>query len=155
MSASNQSIKAAVSVSEMAELCEVSRSRWYELVDAGVFPAPVVILPIKRPVYDRSLIEKCLQIRETGISLGGWPVVWNRKRKKTSLTKQKATPPAKGQTADPLIEPIFDAIKALGLNTTLQAVTDAVAANYPTGIADQGQGDVIRKTFLYLQGKRT
>ena len=155
MSASYQSIKAAVSVSEMAELCEVSRSRWYELVDAGVFPAPVVILPIKRPVYDRSLIEKCLQIRETGISLGGWPVVWNRKRKKTSLTKQKATPPAKGQTADPLIEPIFDAIKALGLNTTLQAVTDAVAANYPTGIADQGQGDVIRKTFLYLQGKRT
>ena len=155
MSAPIQSIKAAVSVSEMAELCEVSRSRWYELVDAGVFPAPVVILPIKRPVYDRSLIEKCLQIRETGISLGGWPVVWNRKRKKTSLTKQKATPPAKGQTADPLIEPIFDAIKALGLNTTLQAVTDAVAANYPTGIADQGQGDVIRKTFLYLQGKRT
>lgn len=155
MSAPNQSIKAAVSVSEMAELCEVSRSRWYELVDAGVFPAPVVILPIKRPVYDRSLIEKCLQIRETGISLGGWPVVWNRKRKKTSLTKQKATPLAKGQTADPLIEPIFDAIKALGLNTTLQAVTDAVAANYPTGIEGQDQGDLIRKTFLYLQGKRT
>ena len=155
MSASYQSIKAAVSVSEMAELCEVSRSRWYELVDAGVFPAPVVILPIKRPVYDRSLIEKCLEIKQSGISFGGWPVVWNRKRKKTSPTKQKATPPAKGQTADPLIEPIFDAIKALGLNTTLQAVTDAVAANYPTGIADQGQGDVIRKTFLYLQGKRT
>ena len=155
MPAPNQTIKAAVSVSEMAELCEVSRSRWYELVDAGVFPAPVVILPIKRPVYDRSLIEKCLQIKETGISLGGWPVVWNRKRKKTSLTKQKATPPAKGQTADPLIEPIFDAVKALGLTATLQAVTDAVAANYPTGIEGQNQGDVIRKTFLYLQGKRT
>ena len=155
MLAPNQSIKAAVSVSEMAELCEVSRSRWYELVDAGVFPAPVVILPIKRPVYDRTLIQKCLEIKESGISLGGWPVVWNRKRKKSSLTKQKATPPVKGQTADPLIEPIFDAVKALGLTTTMQAVTDAVAAYYPTGIADQGQGDVIRKTFLYLQGKRT
>lgn len=155
MPAPNQSIKAAVSVSEMAELCEVSRSRWYELVDAGVFPAPVVILPIKRPVYDRSLIEKCLQIRETGISLGGWPVVWNRKRKKSPLTKQKATPSAKGQTAAPLIEPIFDAVKALGLTTTIQAVTDAVAAIYPTGIEGQDQGDVIRKTFLYLQGKRT
>jgi len=150
-----QQTPAAITVSQMAEMCEVSRSRWYELVDAGVFPAPVVLLSIKRPVYDRNLIQKCLEIKETGISLGGWPVVWNRKRTKTSPTKQKATPPAKGRTADPLIEPIFDAVKALGLTTTMQAVTDAVAANYPTGIADQGQGDVIRKTFLYLQGKRT
>lgn len=155
MPAPNQSIKAAVSVSEMAELCEVSRSRWYELVDAGVFPAPVVILPIKRPVYDRTLIEKCLEIKQSGISLGGWPVVWNRKRKKSSLTKAKTKQPANEKATDPLIEPIFDAVKALGLTTTMQAVTDAVAAIYPTGIEGQDQGDLIRKTFLYLQGKRT
>ena len=66
MHAPNLPIKAAVSVLEMAELCEISRSRWYELVDAGVFPAPVVLLPIKRPVYDRAMIEKCLQIKQTG-----------------------------------------------------------------------------------------
>lgn len=150
-----QQTPAAISVSQMAELCDISRSRWYELVDAKVFPAPVVLLPIKRPVYDRTLIEKCLQIKESGIGLSGSPVVFNRKLKKVWSTKQKATPPAKRLTSDPLIEPIFDAVKALGLTTTMQAVTDAVAAIYPTGIADQGQGDVIRKTFLYLQGKRT
>jgi len=154
MSAHELSFKAAVSVSEMAEMCDLSRSRWYELVDAGVFPAPVVLLPIKRPVYDRLLIEKCLEIRRTGIGLSGTPVVWNRKRKSAWPTKRKATPSAKEQRPDPLMEPIFEAVKALGLNTTLQAVTDSVAALYPTGIADQDQGDVIRKTFLYLQRKR-
>jgi len=148
------SIKAAVSVSEMAELCEISRSRWYELVDAGVFPAPVLLLPIKRPVYDRALIEKCLQIKQTGIGLGGSPVVFNRKRKWAWPTKHKGKPMPKERPNDPLIEPIFDAVKALGLTTTLQAVTEVVAALYPTGIGDQDQGDVIRKTFLYLQGKR-
>ena len=79
MPAHDPPVKAAVSVSEMAELCEISRSRWYELVDAGVFPAPVLLLPIKRPIYDRTLIEKCLQIKQSGIGLGGTPVVFNRK----------------------------------------------------------------------------
>lgn len=155
MPAHDPSVKAAVTVSEMAELCEISRSRWYELVEAGVFPAPVTILPIKRPVYDRSLIEKCLQIKETGIGLGGTPVVFNRKRKWAWPTKNKAKPVAKEKALDPKLEPIFDAVKALGLTTTLQAVTDAVAAKYPTGIDGQDQGDVIRNIFLYLQGKRT
>lgn len=154
MPAPDLSVKAAVSVSEMAEMCEISRSRWYELVEAGVFPAPVTILPIKRPVYDRSLIEKCLQIKETGIGLAGTPVVFNRKLKKTCLMKHKAKPVAKEKALDLNLEPIFDAVKALGLTTTLQAVSDAVAALYPTGIAGQDQGDVIRKTFLFLQGKR-
>lgn len=155
MPAHDPPVKAAVSVSEMAELCEISRSRWYELVDAGVFPAPVILLPIKRPVYDRTLIEKCLQIKQSGIGLGGTPVVFNRKLKKVWPTKHRPKPPAKAQPTDPLIEPILDAVKALGLTTTLQAVTDAVVALYPTGIVSQDQGDVIRKTFLYLQGKRT
>ena len=154
MPAPNLPIKAAVSVLEMAELCEISRSRWYELVDAGVFPAPVVLLPIKRPVYDRAMIEKCLQIKQTGIGLGGTPVVFNRKLKKIWPTKHRTKPPAKEQPTDPLIEAILDAVKALGLTTTAQAVLEAVAVLYPTGIADQDQGDVIRKTFLYLRGKR-
>ena len=154
MSVPDAPVKAAVSVSEMAELCEISRSRWYELVEAGVFPAPVILMPIKRPVYDRTLIEKCLAIKETGIGLSGTPVVFNRKRKRAWPTKHKGKPAANGKPLDPLTEPILNAVKALGLTTTLQAVTDAVAALYPTGIAGQDQGDVIRKTFLYLQGKR-
>jgi len=154
MPAHDPSFKAAVSVSEMAEMCDLSRSRWYELVEAGVFPAPVVLLPIKRPVYDRTLIEKCLEIKRTGIGLSGTPVIWNRKRKSSWPTKHMAKPVAKEQRPDPLMEPIFEAVKSLGLTTTLQTVTDAVVALFPTGIADQDQGDVIRKTFLYLQGKR-
>lgn len=154
MPAPDPPVKAAVSVSEMAELCEISRSRWYELVEAGVFPAPVVLLPIKRPIYDRGLIEKCLQIKQTGIGLGGTPVVFNRKLKKVWPTKHRPKPPAKEPPTNPDIEPILEAVKALGLTTTAQAVTAAVAALYPTGIAGQDQGDVIRKTFLYLQGKQ-
>ena len=154
MTAPDPSIKAAVSVSELAELCGISRSRWYELVEAGVFPAPVTLAPLKRPVYDRTLIEKCLEIKRTGISLGGTPVVWNRKLSKASSARSKTKSPATEKPIEPCIEPILDAVKALGLTPTAQAVNDAIATLYPTGISGQEQGDVIRKTFLYLQGKR-
>lgn len=151
MNVSEVTTKVAVTVGEMAEMCQISRSRWYEMVDAGVFPKPIRLPSVKRPVYDRELITKCLEIRATGIGLNG-PVLFNRRSKKASLPKAKPLP-AKAEAVDPAIEPIVDAIKALGVTTTPQAVCDAVAVLYPTGITGS-QGDVIRKTFLYLQGKR-
>jgi len=150
MNASELSTKAAVSVSEMAELCQISRSRWYEMVASGIFPKPIQLPTMKRPVYDRSLQQKCLEIRATGIGLNG-PVLFNRKPKKGVQPKHKAQLPAKDQR---LVEPILEAIKGLGLSTTPQVVSDAVAMLYPSGIAGQDQGDVIRKVFLHLQATK-
>ncbi len=154
MSASEVPLKAAVSVSEMAEICQISRSRWYELVESGVFPKAVLLPSMKRPVYDRGLQEKCLQIKATGIGLNGVPVLFNRKAKKTGQARQKAQRPARDQRLDPSVEPVLDAIKGLGLNTTPQAVCNAIAALYPTGIAGMDLGDVVRKVFLHLQAPR-
>jgi len=95
----------------------------------------------------------CLDIRRTGIGANGIPVLFNRKPKKTDAAKLKADRPAKGEP-DPAIELLLDALKGLGLSPAPQVVMEAIAALYPTGIAGQDQGDVIRKTFLHLQGKR-
>ena len=89
MTAHEPSSKAAISVSEMAEMCSISRSRWYEMVASGVFPKPIQIPSAKRPVYDRNLQDKCLEIRATGIGLNGAPVLFNRKPKKTEAAKNK------------------------------------------------------------------
>lgn len=86
------------------------------------------------------------------IGLSG-PVLFNRKSTKAAQRQSRLQRPVKSEPVDPANELILDAIKALGVSTTQQAVSDAVAVLYPTGIADN-QGDVIRKTFLYLQGKR-
>ena len=150
MSAREPSAKAAVSVSEMAEMCSLSRSRWYEFMEAGVFPKPIPIPPMKRPGYDWELQQKCLEIRATGIGLNG-PVVFNRKQGRQTRARR----PANNRPFDPAIEPICDAVKALGLTTTPHAVSHAVALLYPTGIASQDQGEVIRSVFLHLQGRHT
>jgi hypothetical protein len=154
MSAQDLPAKVAITVSEMADLCRISRSRFYELMKAGVFPKPVQHPSSMRPLYDVNLIAKCLEIRATGQGLTG-PVLFNRKSKKVGQPKPKAERPAKSPSVDPASETLVDAIKALGLTTSPQAVSEAVATLYPSGITGVEQGDVIRKTFLHLQGKRS
>ena len=149
MSDLNLSAKGFVTVSEMADLCQLSRSRFYDLIDAGAFPKPILHPSSKRPMYDRSLMEKCLDIKQTGIGANGAPVLFNRKTTKALIPLRK-----KPQATQPDHTELLDALKGLGLVTTAQAVTEALATVFPTGHAGIDQGDVIRKVFLTLQGKK-
>jgi hypothetical protein len=141
------SAKSVVTVSEMADLCRLSRSRFYDLIEAGVFPKPAQHPSSKRPMYDRDMQEKCLEIRETGIGANGLPVLFNRK-------PRKGPPPRKLTEKKPDHTELLDALKGLGLTTTPQAVHEAVAALFPNGLTGIDQGDVVRKVFLHLQAKK-
>jgi hypothetical protein len=150
MSEVPSSAKSFVTVSEMADLCQLSRSRFYDLMEAGVFPRPFRHPTSKRPMFDRRLQEMCLAIRESGIDMQGQPILFNRKPRKAPKPQRKKT-----QEKRPDHGEMLDALKELGLVTTPQAVEEALAALFPTGMAGLDQGDVIRRVFLHLQGKRT
>lgn len=152
MSAPEKPLKSAISVTEMADLCEISRSRWYDLVAAGVFPHPVRHPSTKRPMYDLEGQRKCLAIRQTGIGANGLPVLFNRKPKKPAQPRpQRKSEPEKA----PEYSDLLDALKGLGLTATPQGVSEAVGSLFPNGLAGLDQGDVIRKVFLHLQaGKK-
>src|SRR3954471_18232790 len=106
------SAKSVVTVSEMADLCQLSRSRFYDLIEAGVFPKPVHHPSSKRPMYNRDMQEKCLEIRETGIGMNGQPVLFNRKATRTPLPKAQRKPAFVPQ---PDHAHMLDALKGLGL----------------------------------------
>ena len=145
------STKSVITVSEMADLCQLSRSRFYDLIEAGIFPKPVQHPSSKRPMYDRAMIEKCLEIKETGIGANGLPVLFNRKPSRTGQAKPLRK---SAQDKTPDHAELLVALKGLGLTSTAQAVADALAAVFPTGHAGMDQGDVVRKVFLHLQGKK-
>lgn len=149
MSVQEPSDKAALSVSEVAALCLLSRSRFHVLVRAGIFPGPVLNESSKRPYYTQELAQKCVEIRRTGIGQNGQVVLFNRKPKKSS-GKFKPTPPAAPQAHQEIVE----AIKSLGLNVTADAVAGAIAKLFPGGIEKVEQAEAIRKLFLFLQGDK-
>jgi hypothetical protein len=149
MSVPGPPLKSAVTVTEMAEMCEISRSRFYDLMEAGVFPKPVQHPSTKRPMYDLEGQRKCLEIRQTGIGANGLPVLFNRKPKKAAQPRPQRKPEP-GNTPDHA--ELIDALKGLGLTATPQAVAEAVATLFPAGVNALDQGDVIRRVFLHLQG---
>ena len=142
MSVQQSSLKAAVSISEMSEMCRLSRSRFYSLVEAGVFPKPAQRKSSKRPIYDQKLQQKCLDIRRTCIGLNGEPILFNRKSKKERAAKVEAKP----EHAE-----LIDALSELGLKATSEAITESLKKLFPKGITGVDQGVVIKKLFQDIQ----
>ena len=148
MTIQNQSTPAAVTVTQMAELCGLSRSRFYSLIADGVFPPPVQQESAKRPVYVRELIEKCLEIRRTGVALDGQRLVtFNRRRQRSAARPRQATPPPAAAPRGDHSE-IVTGLQSLGLEVTESQVAALMAEHFPDGVNDAGEA--IRKLFLAI-----
>lgn len=141
--------RAAVSVSEMASLCQLSRSRFHTLVREGIFPSPVQPGESKRPYYTQDLIQQCLDIRRTGIGQNGQVVLFNRRSTRKGDRKRTA---ARKPTRE--YPELVESLRALKLNVTGEAVAAAVETVFPGGTEGVEQVEVVRKVFLYLQGRR-
>ena len=99
----------------------LSKSRFYAMMKAGVFPKPIRTAACKRPVFDADLQQKCLEIRQTGIGHNGQPVLFNRKRQKSTSRKfRQDHPPISKEHAE-----LVEAMKSLGLTVKPEEVQTA------------------------------
>jgi hypothetical protein len=149
MSIQEKPRKAVVSVVEMSEMLDLSKSRFYALIQAGIFPQPARHSSCKRPVFDADLQQKCLEIRRTGIGNNGQPVLFNRKRRKGPQKPRQNQQPVTEEQAE-----LIESLKSLGLTATSEDVQAALRELFPNGPAGIEQGEVVRKVFLHLRGKK-
>jgi hypothetical protein len=139
-------LKAAVSVSEMARMLNLSRSRFYQLMQAGVFPAPTRDADTGRPIYTEGLQRACLEVRATGRGDNGQLVVFYGRRKPAGQPTKAARRKA-GQHDD-----LIAALKALGLAAVTEAqVSEALAAAFPAGTGGVEEAEVTRAVFLRVR----
>jgi hypothetical protein len=149
--------KVAVSVAEMARMVGLSRARFYQLMEAGVFPRPERHAETGRPFYSEAQQQVVLDVRRRNCGVNGKPVLFYARRLPASPT------PARSQKGTEKPRPkadadagLVDALKALGLRAvTPSQVAAAVAELYPSGTAGVGEGEVVRAVFLHLKGRAT
>jgi hypothetical protein len=140
-------MKAAVTVTEMAKLVCLSRARFYQLVNEGVFPPPVYCVRTRRPIYVEDLQKVCLEVRQRHCGVNGRPVLFYSARTTGPVKPRKTvTPKPKVQYPE-----VLAAVRALGLAVTSDEVAQAVKSLYPNGLGSIGQPEVIRAVFLHLQ----
>ncbi len=84
--------KMICSVTEMAKKLGLSRARFYQLQNMGVFPTPVHCRHTRRPFYPMDPQEQCLEIRRTPIGANGQPTLFNTKRKAARSQKPSTRP---------------------------------------------------------------
>ena len=132
----------------MADVLGLSKSRFYALIQAGIFPRPAYNEFCKRPVFDADLQNKCLEVRRSGIGCNGQPVLFNRKRRQDSKQRTRQRRPAKTDEQAEIVE----ALKSLGLVANAEEVECARRELYPQGAAGIDAGEVVRQVFLQLRG---
>jgi hypothetical protein len=139
--------KAAVSVSEMARMLGMSRARFYQLLNDGVFPSPRYEVSTKRPFFDEEAQNCCLEVRRRNYGMNGKPVLFYPPR---SAPPQPQPKKAKPKVTAELVE-LIDSLSSLGLMATAEQVEAALKECYPKGVADTDKGEVIRTLFLFLK----
>jgi hypothetical protein len=146
------STKAVVTVSEMARMVGLSRARFYELVEAGVFPSPVYCVSTRRPMYVEELQAICLNVRRKNLGVNGKPVLFYARghRNLTPAVKPSKPPVAKPKPTANHAD-LIDGLTTLGLVATPAQVWEAVAALYPAGVNGTDRGQVLRAVFLHLK----
>lgn len=154
----------AVSVSDMARMVGLSRSRFHQLLQSGVFPKPAVDPESKRPFYDSEGQAVCLQVRQRNCGVNGKRVLFYARpfgahlaakprplgaqsssaRKKRSEPKQTASKPSK-------LDLLVEGLKSLGLpNVTAAEASAAIHQVFPIDSQRPSDEEVLLKVFRHL-----
>lgn len=137
-----------INVRQMAAKCQFSPSRFYELIAAGIFPAPLIHPSSKRPMYVRELQDKCLEVCRTGIGVNGVPVLFNKKP-----TRVRKEPPRPVAADNSVVAEVVASLKGLNINTTPRAVEEALAVRFPQGHSGVDTDTLIVQIHEHLKGK--
>jgi len=156
--------KEIVSVAELARMVGLSRARFYQLVQQGIFPPPARNPTTQRPFYDRAQQEQCLQIRRTNCGFNGVPVLFYARRlDHVSMAKSPQVRRPRGLTqgakdqpssvsGDPKFAELRHGLRQLGLeDVTDERIRTALVECFADGYASGDPTVVIMTVFRHLK----
>ena len=142
-------LKPIISVTQMANLLQLSRARFYQLLEQGIFPQPIYDLRTHRPMYDAKLQMACLGVRETGIGANNqYMLFYSPRKKEVQLRNSK-----KRIKTIPVHKEFTETLNSMGLDCTVKDVSAAISELYPEGVGEMDHGVVIRDLFRFLGSK--
>ena len=139
--------KPIVSVTEISQMVQLSRARFYQLLEQGFFPKPLHDERSKRPYYDIALQKKILECRQSGIGCDGSCLLFYSPRKNGTTSSPKK------KKVDPVVRELAETLESMGLETTIEQVKQGLTEIYPDGTEGIDQGVVIRELFRYFKSQ--
>lgn len=142
-----QHTKAVFSIKEICEILQLSRARYYQLLQAGMLPQPLYDIHTKRPFYNLELQAQCRQVKETCVGMNGQYILFYTPRKKLQSNAGKALK-KNGTFHQEIIDILFE----MGLDVSGKDVESAMKTVFPQGIQDgQDPTLIAREIFRYFK----
>jgi hypothetical protein len=139
--------KPIVSISEICQMIQLSRSSYYQLVNSGFFPKPLHDPRSKRPYYDLKLQKTIVECRQSGIGVDGSFMLFYSPRKSETVSHLRK------KKISPVVKELTETLESMGLDVTVEQVKQGLSEIYPDGTNDVEQGVVIRELFRQLKQK--
>lgn len=146
----NVQTKTAVTISEMARMCGLSRARFYQLIGTA-FPHPVYDVSSRRPFFDEEAQKTCLEVRRRNCGIDGRPILFYAKRLPTVMPTRTRSPAPKNS---PIVPEVLDGLRSLGMSVSSTQVDAAIKEVFPSGAADVEAGEIIRAVFIHIQRQK-
>ena len=133
----------------MSKELDLSRSRFYQLLETGIFPPPIYDLRTRRPFYNEELQQRCCEIKESGLGYNGQFILFYNPRIKPNKPRKNT---AENHSPDnPLYSELVETLNNMGLNCSVSQVSNALIKLYPDGLENINQGVVIRDLFRHIK----
>lgn len=145
------SSKSAVSVTEMARMVGLSRTRFYQLVKDGIFPEADQEPETGRPYYGEERQRQCLEVRRKNQGINGKTILFYSRRRDLGQRKAPTRPTTeKVKQVVQKYTDLLDGLEALGVTATVSQVEPVVKELFPSGTDGVDLGEVIRAVFLRI-----
>ena len=151
----NTYIPPILSMTQMARLLNLSRSRFYQLINEEILLPPIYTLDSKRPFYTEEMARRNLEVRRSNVGINGQIIIFYAGRNKTTNTTPRKTTvkekPSKQSPPDHHAD-LIDALTGLGIeNITGSLVDVAITKCYPDGVENVDPDERLRTIFRHLK----
>ena len=147
----NPDIPDILSITQMAKLLNLSRSRFYTLMSEDIFLPPIYSPENKRPYFTAEIARKNLQVKKNNVGVNGKICLFYSSRNDSSLPVHKKKL-GKNNLQNNLTQTLREGLCALGLNNiSYDQIESALKTSFPQGVAGIEEGEILRQVFLSIK----
>lgn len=151
----NTYIPAAVSMSQMARLLNMSRSRFYQLISQGILLPPIYSLSSKRPYYTSEMAQRNIEVKKNNTGINGEVIIFYSAKKKVVRTVNRLKT-SKKEIKTNKHKDLIEGLESLGMTDIKSSdIEKAIADCFPDGTKDVDQDEILTTIFRHLRCRNT
>jgi hypothetical protein len=151
----DEGLGGVVNVAKMCQMLNLSRSRFYQLVEQNILLHPVYLLSSKRPIYTPEMVQRNLEVRRQNVGINGKIIMFYTPRDKdmpiaprrNSAKKEAGSKADKGAHKE-----LIATLESLGLASVTAAKIDmAINVCFPQGVHNVDFGERVKAVYRHIK----